>query len=219
MKRIAIILSGCGFLDGAEIHESVLCLLALEQEGFKPYFFAPDIIQNTVVNHLTQKQVDKNRNILEESARIARGDINPLNTLNTNEYDALAFPGGFGAALSLSSYATKQVDCEVLEDITHIIKQAIEMKKPILATCISPVILGKVLQSMNLQASMTLGSSDDSIEQLNAFNMIGKSAKIDEIIIDDELKIVTTPCYMEPANLPAMFEGIKKAAKALLELS
>ena len=174
MKRVAIILSGCGFLDGAEIHESVLCLLALEQEGFSPTFFAPNVQQATVINHLTQEQANESRNVLVESARIARGNIHTLDSLNIANYEALAFPGGFGSALTLSTYATKQAECEVLEDVKRVIQEAVKEKKPLLATCISPVVLGKVLQSMNLKSSMTLGSSNETIEQLNALDMKGK---------------------------------------------
>jgi enhancing lycopene biosynthesis protein 2 len=145
MKIFAVILSGCGVYDGAEIHEAVLSLLAIQRNGAKYKVFAPDIQQHHVINHYTGKEVPESRNVLVESARIARGDIQPLNEFDPDEFDALLLPGGFGAAKNLSTFAFEGEDCTIEDEVADAVKGMAERGKPIGALCISPVILAKVL--------------------------------------------------------------------------
>ena len=72
MKKIAVVLSGSGVYDGSEIHEAVLSLLAIEKHGAQWHCFAPNINQHHVINHITGAEMDTTRNVLIESARIAR---------------------------------------------------------------------------------------------------------------------------------------------------
>ena len=148
MAKVAVILSGCGFMDGSEIHESVLTLLALAMKNHEVYCFSPDTEQKKVVNHLTGEEAPESRNVLVESARIARGKILPLKDLDVSQFDALMLPGGFGAALNLSDFAERQENCSVDPDLKRVILQAHKEKKPIGATCITPAAIAKIFQDV-----------------------------------------------------------------------
>ncbi|GAB5411717.1 MAG: isoprenoid biosynthesis glyoxalase ElbB [Chlamydiales bacterium] len=208
MAKVAVILSGCGFLDGAEIHESVVSLLVLEQRGHSYQCFAPDILQRKVVNHLTgDEEKGARRSVLEESARIARGKVKALGELVTGEFDAIMLPGGFGAAQNLSDFAEKQEGCSVLPDLKRILLEFHEKKKPILATCIAPAVLAKVFAG-KVKIKMTLGSDPANCELLEKMGMEAESKRVDEACFDEENRIYTTPCYMEPDNLLGLYKGI-----------
>ncbi len=210
MAKIAVILSGCGFLDGSEIHESVLTLLALAQAGHSYQCFAPNSEQYKVVNHLTgEESSDEARNILVESARIARGKIKPLEELDPDAFDSILLPGGFGAALNLCSFALEQENCTVNEKLKVILQKFHASKKPIAATCIAPVILAKTFQG-RAKMTMTVGSDSGSLEKLSQMGMNPESARVTDCVVDEENKVFTTPCYMEPDDLAGMFAGIQK---------
>ena len=155
-KKIAVVLSGCGVYDGAEIHEATLSLFAISKMGCEYEIFAPDIKQHHVINHLTGEEMSETRNVLVESARIARGSIKSLNEFNADNFDGLLFPGGFGAAKNLSDWAFKGPDGDVIPEIREAITYAVEKNKVIGALCISPVLLAKVLEGVNL----TIGSDE-----------------------------------------------------------
>ena len=215
MAKVAVILTGCGFLDGSEIHESVLCLLALQQAGYTVQCFAPDILQEKVINHFTREQSHgERRNCLAESARIARGEVKPLNELNPADFDAVMIPGGFGIAANLSTFAAEQEKCTVDETLKKVVKGFVKAKKPIGATCISPAILPRVFEGEKA-LTLTLGSSADSASQLRAMGMNPVIAKVHEMVADEDNRIYTTPCYMEAPDLPAMWEGIQKVVAKL----
>jgi len=215
MGHMAVILSGCGFLDGSEIHESVLCLLALSQSGHTYHCFAPDIDQVKVVDHISKNAVaGQERNVLVESARIARGEISPLSTLKVSDFDAVVMPGGYGAALHLSTFAQDQEKCTVNEDFRRVVMEFHQARKPIGATCITPVVLAKIFEGV-IPATMTLGSSADANVHLSNLGMTVQSATAGEMISDDEHKVYTTPCYMEPPDLAAMYEGVKQMVAKL----
>ena len=148
MKKFAVVLSGNGVFDGAEIHESAMTLLAIMQQGGAYEIFAPDIDQYHVINHITGEEMPESRNVLVESARIARGNIKPLSEFHAGDFDYLIFPGGFGAAKNLSSFAFDGVDCSVNHDVEKAIRSMIEQEKPIGALCIAPVLLSKILGQM-----------------------------------------------------------------------
>ena len=214
-KNIAVILSGCGYLDGAEIHEATLCLLALSQKGYSYHCFAPNILQHQVVNHLTEEvKKGEKRNVLEESARIARGKVSDLSELKVESFDSLLLPGGFGAALNLSTYALNSKEYLVLKELEEIILAFYSAKKAIGATCISPVILANIFKGKEA-LKMTLGSDTSNIDQLNQMGMQGESAAVNQVIIDQEHKVYTTPCYMELGNLSEMFKGVVQLVELL----
>ena len=137
-KNIAIVIAGCGVFDGAEIHEATLTMLAIAQQGASYHVFAPDTEQAHVINHITGEEMPETRNVLIESARISRGNIKALSELNMEQYDALIFPGGFGVAKNLCSFAFDGVNCTVNSEVETVIKQTVELGKPIGALCISP---------------------------------------------------------------------------------
>ena len=213
-KKFAVVLSGCGVYDGSEIHEATLSMYAIAKSGCSYKIFAPDIEQHHVINHLTGKEMNETRNVLIESARIARGKIKPLSEFNPKDFDFLLFPGGFGAAKNLSNYAFKGADCSINEDVEGAIKSMVELKKPIGALCISPVLLGKLLDGVKL----TIGEDEATIKELNKMGAKHKETTHGEIIIDEKFKIVTTPCYMLDATIDQIGKGSENIVKALLEM-
>lgn len=218
MARVAIILAGCGHLDGAEIHESVLTLLALDQEGIAYQCYSLDKKKARVMCHITNKATpNQERNIMQESARIARGNIKRIEALNVDEYDALVLPGGFGVALNFSNFERAMHDCAIDPLIEELIQAFYKQKKPILAICISPVLVARALRAVGA-IKITLGSSEESIQLAQKLNMKPIACKNNEVCYDQQHKIITTAGYMEPADLKGMFEGIKKAVNLLKKI-
>ncbi len=211
-KKVAVILSGCGVFDGAEIHEATLSLLALDQAGYAVQCFAPDIAQMHVVNHITGEEMDESRNVLVEAARIARGNIKPLSELNVADYDALYLPGGFGAAKNLCDFAVKGVECSVNPDVERTLTQAQSVGKPIVALCIAPAILAKLFEG----AKVTLGAQGEEAnairDGLRAEHVVTSHG---EIVIDEERNLITSPCYMLDATISQIYDGAKNAVDAL----
>ena len=213
MKKFAVILSGCGVFDGAEIHEATLSMYAIKKQGADYDVFAPDIMQHHVVNHITGEEMPEARNVLVESARIARGKIQPLSKFNPAGYDALLFPGGFGAAKNLSTFAFDGPDCKVNTDVEKAVKGMYEASKPIGALCIAPVLLAKILGKGNLTIGQDKGTAG-AVEKLGAKH---KSTVHGEVVFDKENKLFTTPCYMLDANIAQIGEGAENIVKTMLE--
>ncbi len=212
MTKIAVILSGCGYLDGAEIRESVLTLLALDKYGAETAIFAPDIPQADVIDHATGKVTGENRNALTEAARIARGKIQSLDYLSAHDFDALILPGGFGMANNLSNLATQGKDITVLPSVKRIIQQFHEQKKNIGAICISPAIVTAALET---PITVTIG--DDSENIIAALGGIHQTCNAQEIYIDETNHIISTPAYMLSAPLHHIAEGIDAVVKATID--
>ncbi|MEI7724779.1 MAG: isoprenoid biosynthesis glyoxalase ElbB [Bacteroidota bacterium] len=212
MKNFAVILAGCGVYDGAEIHEAVLTLLAIDKAGATSQCFAPDIQQHHVVNHVTGIEMPEKRNVLTESARIARGNIKPLSAFQATGFDALIFPGGFGAAKNLCDWAFKGDDCRVNPEVETAVKTMFEAGKPIGAMCIAPVILAKLFKGTNL----TTGddpSSESFIEKMgNQYTQTDHG----EVVIDKVRKLFTTPCYMLDASISQIAEGTENLVREML---
>ena len=213
MKKFAVILSGCGVFDGAEIHEATLSMYAIKKQGADYDVFAPDIMQHHVVNHITGDEMPEARNVLVESARIARGKIQPLSKLNPAEFDALLLPGGFGAAKNLSTFAFDGPDCKVNTDVEKAVKGIYEAGKPIGALCIAPVLLAKILGKGDLTIGQDKGTAE-AVEKLGANH---KSTVHGEVVFDKENKLFTTPCYMLEANIAQIGEGAENIIKSMLE--
>lgn len=215
MKKIAVVLAGCGVFDGAEIHEAVLTLLAIRKSGAEYVIFAPDIDQYHVINHYTHKVSNEKRNVLIESARIARGKIKPLSDFKASDYDALIFPGGFGVAKNLCSFAFDGADCKVDPFVETAITSMLNAQKPIGAMCISPVLLAKVI-GKNIK--VTIGSDKATSTAINKMNAEHQKTDHGQLIIDKYYKVVTTPCYMLEADISQIQLGTENLVKAVLDL-
>jgi enhancing lycopene biosynthesis protein 2 len=214
MKKFAIVLSGCGVFDGAEIHEATLSMLAIAKLGESYQAFAPDVSQHHVINHMTGEEMDENRNVLVESARIARGKILDLKLFNPVDFDAILFPGGFGAAKNLSSWAFDGAESTVLPEVEAAIHGMINLGKPVGALCISPVILAKVLGTVKL----TIGDDAGTAEAIESLGATHVHTSHGEVVVDETLKVVTTPCYMLDATIDQIAQGAENVVKAMLKL-
>jgi len=224
--KIAVLLSGCGVYDGAEIHESVLTLLALDLAGASYQCIAPDIDQHHVINHITGEEMNETRNVLVESARIARGDIKALKEVSADDFDALIMPGGFGAAKNLTKWAFSGPDGEINPEVKRIINEMVAAKKPIAAMCMSPTVVAKALESTPLHVKLTVGTTEEpSPYEIDAISTgmqktgaIVEMTAVENIVVDTEHKIITTPCYMMEASISQVYEGITKTVKQLMEM-
>ena len=213
-KKFAVVLSGNGVYDGSEIHEAVMTLYAINRNDAKYQIFAPDNDQHHVINHLTGEEMNEKRNILVESARIARGKAKPLSEYNAEKFDALIFPGGFGAAKNLSSFAFEGPECTVHPEVEKAVRATHEAGKPIGALCIAPVILARILGDVVL----TIGKDPGTTEALEKMGAKAVKTKARQIAADKENKIVSNPCYMLDSSLVDIAKGANKVVKAMLKM-
>lgn len=216
-RKIAVILSGCGYLDGAEITESVSTLIAIAQSGAEYTCFAPDI-DVSEVDHVTQKETGAKRNVLKEAARISRSQIQALSELDVDAFDGLALPGGFGAAKNLSNFATKGSKGEVLTDIKNILRKFHQQSKPIAAFCIAPSALALVLGKEGV--GLTIGNDKATASEIEKTGAHHIECRVDDFVTDRENKIITSPAYMYDEASPfQVFTGIQKAVKEFIEMA
>jgi len=213
-KRIAVIISGCGVFDGAEIHETILSLYAIAKQGAEYELFAPDIDQLHVINHLTGKEMKETRNVLTEAARIARGNISDLSHYKASDFDGLIFPGGFGVAKNLSDWVSKGPECMIIPGVESAIRETANAGKPIAALCISPVLLAKVLQGVEV----TVGDDPSSIAAIEAAGAKHIKTTHGEIVIDKKYKTITSPCYMLDATIDQIGDAAERVVKEMLKL-
>ena len=214
MKKFAVLLSGCGVFDGAEIHEATLSMLAIVKQGGSYEIFAPDTNQHHVINHITGEEMEETRNVLVESARIARGQIRDLKQFNPASFDGLLLPGGFGAAKNLSTWAFEGADASVLPEVEEAISGMIALKKPVGALCIAPVILAKVLGKVHL----TIGDDENTIDAIESLGAKHVHTTHGEVVVDPDHKLVTTPCYMLDATIDQIAEGANNLVDAMIKL-
>lgn len=208
MTKVAVILSGCGFLDGAEIRESVLSLLYLDEQGAEVSIFAPDIAQMHVIDHLSAvPQEQQSRNVLHEAARIARGDIKPLSALDVSHFDALVVPGGYGVAKNLSSLATQGKDAAVLPEFAAIVQAFHAQHKPIGAICIAPAVLALALRGQGIR--LTIGEDADTVALIETTGNIHVPALSAQAVEDDTHKVVSCSAYMRDDSLSEIAKGIR----------
>jgi len=218
MAKVGVILSGCGVYDGSEIHEAVITLLALNRAGAEVVSMAPNMEQ-AVINHLTgEPDEGARRNVLEESARIVRGDIRDIAKVKATDLDALFIPGGFGAAKNLCDFAVKGPDCEVHPEVARLIKEIVTAKKPLAAVCIAPALVAKVLGDNRMYPQITIGTDEGTAEALSSMGATHLSCPVNEFVIDQENKIITSPAYMLAGNIGEAAEGIEKTVKALMKM-
>ncbi len=216
MANVGVILSGCGFLDGSEIHEAALTLLFLDREGVKTACLAPDINQSEVIDHLTKKAAAGTRNVLVEASRLARGDIKDIKDIHAKDLDALIFPGGYGVAKNICDFARQGIGCMVNPEVERLIKEMYRAKKPLGFICIAPVIAAKVLGVFNPE--LTIGNDKDTAEAVRKMGARHKVCKVDEIAVDENNKIVSTPAYMLGPSISRVALGIEKLVLKVLEM-
>lgn len=212
MKKIAVILSGCGNRDGSELQETLSLLLAIDRRGWKYQCFAPQG-DFKVVSYLDGKETGETRNIYSESARIARGDIKELSSYTPSEYDALALPGGMGAARNLSSYAFEGENMQVIPPVEKAIRNTFEARKPIMAMCIAPMVLSKVLGNEHIQ--LTLGQPCGAASAAQTLGVNHVNCNATEVCVDKENKILSTPAYMVGSRISEIFAGAENMVAEL----
>lgn len=218
MAKVGVVLSGCGVYDGSEIHEAVITLLTLDRAGAEVLCMAPDMEQK-VVNHLTGEQVDgATRNVLEESARIARGNISNIADVKAADIDALILPGGFGAAKNLCTFAFRGTDCEVHPEVARLVRDIVAAKKPLAAICIAPALVSKVLGDDKLAHQLTIGTDEETAQALTAMGSEHISCPVRELVVDKKNKLVSTPAYMLANRISEAADGIEKTVRTILEM-
>lgn len=215
MKKIAVVLSGCGVKDGSEIHESVLTLLSLVNAGASYQCMAPNIEQAQVVNHLTGETTKEKRNCLVEAARIARGDVLDIAKADINTLDGAIFPGGFGAALNLCNFAEKGEDCTVESNTLKFAQQMLAAQKPLGFICIAPALIPKIVGK---KVKLTIGNDLSTAEKLEAMGALHVNCTVTSCVVDKSMRIVTTPAYMLAKNIGEAAVGIEKCVQEVLGL-
>jgi enhancing lycopene biosynthesis protein 2 len=213
---VGVILSGCGFQDGAEIHEAVCTLLALDKMGVTTVCMAPNIEQRKVTDHLTGKDTKETRNVLTESARIARGKIQDIAKVKAAELDAVVLPGGFGAALNLSDFAVKGAKGAVNKDVAKLVSAIHKAGKPICAICISPAVIALLLGEEH--PVLTIGNDSETAAALEKCGAKHETCGVHEFVVDKKRKIVSTPAYMLGPSIAHVAEGIEKAVRETVAL-
>lgn len=216
--RIGVILSGCGFRDGAEIHESVLTLLALDRAGAEAVCFAPDINQTKVVNHLTGEESTESRNVLAESARIARGEISDVKDADPENLDGLILPGGFGAAINLCDFAVNGPDATVNPDVAALVRSIHAAGKPIGAICIAPGLVAKVLGSDG-SPTLTIGNDAGVAEAIQACGAGHEECPVDAFVVDMDARVVSTPAYMLGPTIKHVAAGIERCVEEVVRMA
>ena len=216
MTRVGVVLSGCGVNDGAEIHESVITMLALDRAGADIVFMAPNIDQLHVINHYTGSEMDESRNVLMESARIARGKIRDMAEVHASDVDALIFPGGFGVSKNLCDYAMAGTDCSVNPDVKRLATDVHKAGKPIGIICIAPAMFAKIMQGTGDSVEMTIGTDEQTSSDINSMGSNHITCSVEDIVIDKKNKVVSTPAYMLDQRISEVAEGIEKLVKEVL---
>lgn len=215
MADVGVVLSGCGYLDGSEIHEAVLTLLALQKAGLTYQCIAPDIDQMHVVNHIAgEPREGETRNVLTEAARIARGDIKATTAVSAGDLAGLVFPGGYGAAKNLSNFAVAGTSSEVDPSVAQLVKDVHSQGKPIGFICISPAIAARLLPGVKL----TIGNDPGTASALEEMGAKHVECPANDFVEDSEQKVLSTPAYMCDASLPDIASGIEKLIRRMSEL-
>ena len=215
-KRIGVVLAGCGYLDGAEIQEATLTLLSLDKRGVVVKAFAPDKPQMHVVDHrITEPQEGVERNVLQESSRITRGDIQPLSEFRADDVDALVFPGGFGAAKNLCNFAVEGANMSVDDDVRSAIETIHGQGKPLGCICIAPVIGAKVLGDKGVK--LTIGHDEGTAQAVESFGAKHVNCDVNDAVLDADHKVASCPAYMLGPSIAPVAEGIDKVIDAIVE--
>jgi enhancing lycopene biosynthesis protein 2 len=217
-KTVGVVLSGCGYLDGSEIHEAVLALLYLDRAGVAVRCFAPDDSVEVVDHASGESGRAAPRNMLHEAARIARGRIEPLAAASAVELDALVMPGGFGAAKHLSTFAAEGPRATVLPELQALVRDLHAAGKPIGAICIAPAILAVALRGTGVQPTLTVGDDGEAAAALSAMGARHQVCPVTGVVVDEVHRLVTTPAYMFDASIADVSTGVEKLVQAVLRL-
>tara|TARA_B100001750_G_scaffold102903_1_gene81358 strand:- start:4414 stop:5079 length:666 start_codon:yes stop_codon:yes gene_type:complete len=215
MAKIGVVLSGCGVNDGSEIHEAVITMLELDKAGAEMVLMAPNIDQLHVINHATGEEMDDSRNVLIESARIARGNIEDIAVVTSDNIDALILPGGFGVAKNLSDYAMAGMECSINPDVLRLSRQVHNDGKPIGVICIAPAIMAKILAG---DTELTIGFDEQTASDIDAMGAKHVLCPVDQIVVDKDKKVVSTPAYMEAKSIKEAASGIEKLVSEIFNM-
>ena len=219
MKKIGVVLSGCGVYDGSEIHEAVITLLALDRAGVEAVCMAPDMEQMHVVNHLTGEVAGgEKRNVLVEAARIARGKILNIKEVKASALDGLIFPGGFGAAKNLCDFAIKGAECTAHPEVSRLVREIVAAKKPLAAVCIAPALLARVLGSDLPGHRLTIGTDAGTAGALQAMGAEHVNCPVNEFVVDEKNKLISSPAYMLAGRISEAAAGIEKTVQTLVAM-
>jgi enhancing lycopene biosynthesis protein 2 len=216
-KRVGVVLAGCGFLDGAEIQEAVSTLLALDRHRAKIVAMAPDVPQMHVIDHVRKEPGAGERGVLAESARIVRGEIRDLSGVRERDLDALVFPGGYGVAKNLCTYATEGRAMKVNADVEQLIRDMRSAHKPMGFICIAPVLAAKIFGPEGVK--LTIGDDATTAADLESFGAKHVACRVEDVCVDERLEIVSTPAYMLGPSAAPVFTGIEKLVSAVLEMT
>ncbi len=216
--RVGVVLSGCGVFDGAEIHESVITLLALDRAGAQAICMAPDV-ELAVVNHRTGDETGERRNVLDESARIARGNIRDVADVSAEDLDALVFPGGFGAAKNLCDFASAGAQATVQPDVARLVGDMLAARKPVGGICIAPAMLAACLRDRGAKGRVTIGTDEPTAAGIEAMGQLHLECPVQEFRVDEEYRIVTTPAYMLAGRVSEAAEGIERLVAEVLRMA
>lgn len=227
MKKIGVLLHGNGVFDGSEIHESVFALLAIAEVGAEAICFAPNVNQHHVLNHITGQEMTETRNVLVESARIARGNIKDIVDVNADELDGLVMPGGFGTAKNITKWAFEGPAGSILESVKTLILTLVRQGKPIAGLCMSPTTIAKALEGTEFHAHLSVGTTEEASPYdiaaisagMESIGQVAEMASVREVAVDKDLKIITAPCYMMEASIVEVRENIKLAIEKLISLA
>lgn len=225
--KIAVLLSGCGVYDGAEIHESVFTLLCLDRLGAEVTCLAPDIDQHHVVNHTTGEEMEQKRNVFVEAARIARGNIKKLSEVQASDFDAVVLPGGFGVAKNFTKWAFSGPGGEINSTVKNFLVKTVELQNPLGVLCMAPTTLAKALEDSTVELKLSVGNTNESSpydisaisEGMKATGAKALDCSKTDVLVDDAHNIVSSPCYMMDASISEIYEGIEKAMTKLVELT
>lgn len=218
MPKVGVVLSGCGYLDGAEIYEATLTLLALDRRGIQYQCLAPDVQQMHVVNHVTKQPTNETRNVLVEAARIARGKIEALSEDWLNRCDAVIFPGGFGAAKNYCDFAVRGTGCDIHPLVSSFMRKAVERRTPVGVICIAPVVLACALRGLDLHPRLTVGALGDAAQAVEDFGSRHVVCPVTDCVVDQTLNIVSTPAFMYDARISEVALGIDRLVAQIAEL-
>ena len=219
MPRIGVLLSGCGVMDGSEIHEAVLTLLALDRAGAEALCIAPNVAQQEVVNHLTGKPAPgESRNVLVEAARIARGCIRDVATVKASEIDGLVLPGGYGAAKNLCDFATAGEKAKAHPEVARLVAEVQKAGKPVGAICIAPAAVAAVFRGTEVSPELTIGTDRATASKIVAMGSRHGDRRVREVLVDREHRVVSTPAYMLATRITEDADGIEKLAREVLAL-
>ena len=219
MAKVGVVLAGCGFLDGSEVHEATLTLYFLDRAGAEIVCMAPDVAQADVIDHRTRKPTSEKRNVLSEAARIARGKIVDVASVKAVELDAIVLPGGFGAAKNVCNFAAAGAKAEANPHVAKLLRELHAARKPIGAICISPATVAATFKGTEVHPTLTIGDDASTAKALEAMGAKHADKSVREICVDEANLIVSTPAYMYDARISEVAAGVEKLVAEVLRLA